>query len=365
MHKLKSQGRASSKAVEFAVLQLALAQAGVATAIIAAAASTAGAASAASSSMGTGMYGAVYMNVLETGIKTIDTSLISRASTLTVGGSADIAANNDVNVIGSMMESLNGNVTLTAGNDINIIAGTNKLTSNSKQETNNVGASVGNNGAQVSVGHSEGESDYSKTYYTNSQINANNGTLTLTSNNDTNISGANLLATNMILNIGNNLNVESKQTQEDSSSSGFGFNVGVGVGSGGGSGSVSAGFNMNNSEMTRTWTDNITTLIATGVMQVNTGKDLNLTGAAILSDNMTLNVAGNINKTNLEDKYYSESMSLGVQANVGIGVNSATGSGPTGQGNPQLKPHLAALSPSTALTLRMKLAEQSMPQSEA
>ena len=45
-----------------------------------------------------------------------------------------------------------------------------------------------------------------------------------------NISGGNLLAKNMILNVGNNLNVESKQTQEDSSSNGFGFNVGVGVG---------------------------------------------------------------------------------------------------------------------------------------
>ena len=188
---------------------------------------------------------------------------------------------------------------------------------------------------------------------------------------------------NMILNVGNNLNVESKQTQEDSTSSGFGFNVGVGVGlerqsfssdkttqNGrfertaslsdsetrvGGGVSVSGGFNISNSEMTRTWTDNITTLTATGAMQINTGLNnvnageagsplllggseslrsktmgckgnLNLTGAAILSDDMTLNVAGNINKTDLQDKYYSESMGFGIQVN-NIGVGNVGGGG--------------------------------------
>ena len=70
MQKLKSEGKASSKAVDFAILQLALAQAQVASATIAATSATAGAAAAAETSIGTGFYGAAYINTTATGIKT-------------------------------------------------------------------------------------------------------------------------------------------------------------------------------------------------------------------------------------------------------------------------------------------------------
>jgi hypothetical protein len=80
--------------------------------------------------------------------------------------------------------------------------------------------------------------------------------------------------------------------------------------------------------MVRTWTDDETTLIATDSMQINTGintsnpnrtGDLNLTGAAILSDNMDLNVKGDISKTDLQDTYYSESMGFGLQVSLPVG----------------------------------------------
>jgi hypothetical protein len=71
---------------------------------------------------------------------------------------------------------------------------------------------------QLNIGFSNGESDYSKIFYTNSQVSAENGALSLTTGNDANISGANLLAKNILLNLGNDLNVSSKQTGEDFSS---------------------------------------------------------------------------------------------------------------------------------------------------
>ena len=336
MQKLKDEGKASDKAVELAAAQVVLAQTAVATSIIAAAAATAGAASAASSSMGTGFYGAGYLNLTASGVKNTTETSLSKASNFIGYGDIDIASNNNLNVLGSMLASVNGNVTLAAANDIKIEAGTNTISQNSKQETIYGGGSVGNNGVQLNIGMSQGESEYDKTFYTNSQVSAENGTLTLTTGNDANISGANLLAKNTILNIGNNLNVSSKQTEEDSSSSGFGFNVGGGVGNGV---NVNAGFNISSGDMHRMWTDNITTIKGTDSMVINTGTkigstgDLNLTGAAILSDNMTLNVKGSTNKKDLEDSFTSESMSIGVSTNVAVGGNQATVPGTGGQPN--------------------------------
>ena len=323
MEKLKDEGKASQKAVDLAIAQLALAQVAVLTATIAAAAATAGAASAASSSMGTGMYGAGYLNTTSSGIKNTTETSLSRGSSFVGYGDIDIASGNDLNILGSMLASVNGDVALGAANNIKIEAGTNTVSQKSRQETIYGGGSVGNNGVQLNIGLSQGESEYDKTFYTNSQVSAENGTLTLTTGNDANISGANLLAKNVDLNVGNNLNIESKQTEEDFSSSGFGFNFGVGVGAGGG-GNVSAGFNMSNADMHRLWLDDITTIKGTDSMSVNVGQDLNLKGAAILSDNLVLAVSGNINKRELHDSYYSESMSIGVSTSVSVGGNQPT-----------------------------------------
>jgi len=102
------------------------------------------------------------------------------------------------------------------------------------------------------------------------------------------------------------------------------------VGSGGNGGNVSAGFNISNSDMHRIWTDNITTLKGSDSITINTGTktnstgDLNLTGAAILSDQLTLNIKGNTNKKGLQDSYYSESMGFGLSTGITIGGNQAT-----------------------------------------
>ena len=129
------------------------------------------------------------------------------------------------------------------------------------------------------------------------------------------------------------------QIVEDSSSSGFGFNVGGGVGDSGNGGNVNAGFNISSGDMHRMWTDNITTIKGTDGMVINTGTqagstgDLNLTGAAILSDNITLNVKGNTNKKDLEDSYYSESMSIGASTTIATGGNQPTVPGTGGKPN--------------------------------
>jgi hypothetical protein len=90
---------------------------------------------------------------------------------------------------------------------------------------------------------------------------------------------------------------------------------------------------MSNADMHRLWVDDITTIKGTDSMTVNVGKDLNLTGAAILSDNLAVNVTGNINKKELQDSYYSESMSLGASTSIAVSGNQATIPGTGGQPN--------------------------------
>ena len=156
--------------------------------------------------------------------------------------------------------------------------------------------------------------------------------MTLTTGNNADISGANLTAENIALNIGNNLNVSSKQTEEDYSSSGFGFNFGVGS-SANGKSNIGGGFNISSGDMHRLWVDDVTTIKGTNSLTANIGKDLNLTGAAILSDNLALNVIGDINKKDLQDSYYSESMGIGISTNFTTKGNQATIPGTGGQPN--------------------------------
>ncbi|NDB60597.1 hypothetical protein EB001_19440, partial [bacterium] len=339
MERLQDEGKATAKAVELAAAQLILAQTAVATATIAASAATA---SAASTSFGMGIYGAGYLNTTSTGIKNTTETSLSKASNFTSYGDIDIASNNNVNVLGSMLASRNGNVSLAAANDIKIEAGTNTLSRNSKQETIYGGGSVGNNGYQANIGLLGGSSSC-----TSASVQNDGGSL--------NISGANLLAKNLALNIGNNLNISSKQTEEDYSSSGFGFNFGGGAGAGGKGGNIGGGFNISNADkwrseasnlqlvqsginitneyMHKLWVDNITTIKGTDSMNVNVEKDLNLTGAAILSDNLALAVKGNINKKELQDSYYSESMGIGFSQNLTTNGNQPTIPGTGGKPN--------------------------------
>ncbi len=68
-------------------------------------------------------------------------------------------------------------------------------------------------------------------------------------------------------------------------------------------------------------------------MAVNVGKDLNLTGAAILSNNLALSVSGNVNKKDLQDSYYSESMGIGVSTNFTTNGSQPTIPGTGGKPN--------------------------------
>ena len=85
--------------------------------------------------------------------------------------------------------------------------------------------------------------------------------------------------------------------------------------------------------MHRLWVDDITTLKATNSITANINNDLNLTGAAILSDNLVLAVTGDINKKDLIDSYYSENMGINLSASFTTNGNQAIIPGTGGQPN--------------------------------
>lgn len=191
---------------------------------------TAGAATAASTSLGTGMYGAAYMNT--TGMKST-TSTAQETSvgfSFTSGNSMNIASNENLNMVGSL---LGGNNVDVSAKDVNIKAGESNFTQDQSQKSVNAGVSYGNNAVQVSAGYSQNQNAIIQTTHQNSQILANN--LNLTTTGDTNIIGGNIEANTAMINIGGNLKMETLQDTYEETGSGFGVSIGGSSASGGSS----------------------------------------------------------------------------------------------------------------------------------
>ena len=132
----------------------------------------------------------------------------------------------DINITGSNVSSTNGDLNLNSmlGN-INIEAGESTLSQSSKTNSRNLGGSIGTNGLSANIGFSESQSSFDQTTFSNSQISAINGNLNINTNQDLKIFGANLVASNVNMNIGNNLLLKSKQNLSESDS----YNIGASI----------------------------------------------------------------------------------------------------------------------------------------
>ena len=133
------------------------------------------------------------------------------------------SGNGDINITGSNVSSINGDLNLTAmlGN-LNVNAGESTASQSYKMKSQSLGGSVGNNGFSANIGMSEAESSQDQTTYNNSQLLAQNGSLNINTAKDSNLFGANLLASNVNMNIGGNLLLKSRQSLSESDS----YNIG-------------------------------------------------------------------------------------------------------------------------------------------
>jgi len=168
--------------------------------------------------------------------------------------------------------------------NINIKAGESTYSQSSKSNSRNLGGSVGTNGVSANIGFSEAQSSLDQTTFTNSQISAINGNLNIKTNQDLKIFGANLVASNVNMNIGNNLLLKSTQNLLESDSYNIGGSIGISGDSSGANGG-SLGLNLGNGYSNKAFVEDISSIIGTNSVNINVANDTNIAGALIANQN--------------------------------------------------------------------------------
>ncbi|ASP38602.1 hypothetical protein CHH28_07895 [Bacterioplanes sanyensis] len=311
---------------------LAAAQAQLANATIALGA--AGATAAGSTATG-GFYASAGVNRSETSKQSSESHTTQHGSEFKIGGNAIITARDGgaIDLIGSSLD-VGEHLSLDA-DDVNILASANESRSDSSEQSRSAGFSVSTSGAEgasaaqqmaaasgsANVNMQNSDSDSSSKTYNNSSIKA--GSFSSTSKN-LHLAGANVEITGDIDIITDNLVVESLQNESRSShsSEGGGFSA-----SSGGGGTVS--YNNTDGSSERAWTDNQTTLIGGGNVNIN-AKNTEVHGAvvanAVRNEDGSLTDLGNLNLitdeltvTDLQDTDVSESSGVNLSVSVSSG----------------------------------------------
>ena len=162
------------------------------------------------------------------------TTTVANGSEVKAGGDVNVTSTKkDINITGSNVEGKD--VTLNAKENLNITASknTNKTEQNSKSSSASVGASLElGKGPSYSISGSmsKGEVSANGTTYNESNVTANKD-LSFASGNDTNIKGGKLSGENVTGNIGNDLNIESKQDSNSYKENNKSVGASVGLGS--------------------------------------------------------------------------------------------------------------------------------------
>jgi hypothetical protein len=154
---------------------------------------------------------------------------------------------------------------------------------------------------------------------------------------DTNIIGANLLAENINLTVGRNLLVKSKQNLLESDFYSVGANIGISTQSGNSVDGANIGFNMADGFQSKAWVEQLTSIIGTNEVIINTANNTKIVGAEIANirdgidyKNLTLNTKS-LTFENLKNYNNSESNSLGIS--LGLGFKDNDPSAPQNSGN--------------------------------
>ncbi|UXO71024.1 hemagglutinin repeat-containing protein [Pantoea dispersa] len=172
---------------------------------------------------------------------TVSGSSLSGGGNIAVLATGTNGASGDVTLAGSGITG--NNVTLAAAHDLNLVAASNNTEQKSSNKSSGWSAgvhiAVGKEtgfGVQASGYMADGSENGSSTEYVNSRVNAKDN-LTLSSGNDTLLSGAQALGNSINVNAGNNLTLASLQdtdnyhSKQQSASGGFSFTFGSMTGS--------------------------------------------------------------------------------------------------------------------------------------
>ncbi len=231
--------------------------------------------------------------------------LTAHGTSLEAGGNLTITAGNDLHMIGVQGHS-GGDMTLSAGHDLIIESAQSYAASGSKAQSWNAGAGVGASagaggysaGFHVEGGFSRSENEATATEQVNSHLVAD-GKLSLHSGNDTTIAGAVLYGSDVKLDVGNNLTIQSRQdlghTEGDSVRAGGSVTIGYGFAM-----SVYAGGGTSESDVA--WVREQTGIYSGGKLDVRVENHTQIDGAVIASrtDDLTLDT-GTLGFTTIKD----------------------------------------------------------------
>ena len=145
---------------------------------------------------------------------------------------------------------------------------------------------------------------------------------------DTNLFGANLLASNVNMDVGGNLLLKSRQNLSESDSYNIGMSLGISGDSSGANGG-SVGFNLGNGYSNRAWVNQVSSIIGTNSVNINVANNTDIVGAVIANKDKDGNDFGNLNLStasltysDLKNFSVSESNSFEIFAQFGNKPNN-------------------------------------------
>ncbi|WP_233971208.1 hemagglutinin repeat-containing protein [Lelliottia sp. WAP21] len=247
-----------------------------------------------------------------------------------------ISANN-VSINTKKDTTLNGtdisgqSVEINAGGDVNMNAAKSTSTYNTTTDTHSGGVTAGvgvdisgvSGGASVDYSGSKEKGSGNSTSYTNGTITA--GDVKIKTGGDMTMTGANIDANSANIDVAGDMAINSVQDIEhtDNARSNWGASVGVAVSGKGVMPTAAVNGGGGSEAFDSASTAKQSGIHTTGELNLNTGGDLNMTGANIVSDNGTgsVNVAGDINAKNLEDSVEQD----GLYGGGGMGIGGKPG----------------------------------------
>lgn len=253
---------------------------------------------------------------------------MSSAGNITLDAGRDITAEGDQSISGK-------DIVIAADRDITLVVAQNSSASSTDSSSASIGlsasAGIGLNGPSLNIGlNASGQtgngSDQSLTY-TNTEVLAA-GDISITSGNDTTLSGARIEGDNVVAKIGGDLTIESLQDTSNSASSSAGGSVGLNFNplTGGMGGSIAA--NGGVGQGSSSWVNEQSGIFAENGVDVSVGGNTDLVGGAIISDSgeLTLDTA-TLTFSDLADHDKANSVQGGINLSAGLGQPGTPGWG--------------------------------------
>lgn len=327
----KDDIRLRTRDKKYYVANVALAAANLVNSAVQVSAAGSAAGVGAVTSVGTGFYVDVKFEINGSKTKKILENTQRIASNLIAAKDVNLTATDDILISGSNISAKN-NVTLKTDSNLLIEAALNENNSTTQRNAFNASMSFGTNGVNGGIknlakifsvgsksfglGASTGFDRNTSSMWSNSNVVAGKK-ISINTSKDTDIVGATVQAEDIELTIGGDLTVQSRQNTVNSRGSDFGIKIG----------SNSSGLNFARRDKDRRWVDDITRLIGSKSVAIETQGKTSLVGAVIAQidkdgvdgDNLNIKTTSFESK-NLIDFDRSSNFSMGISSSL-FGVN--------------------------------------------